>query len=93
MKNNQFTRLAIVHILLATCINAYPHAGGLDKHGCHTQKNVGRHCHGENAGKYIPEAEDKRIEKLHKATCDQRSPEGYYPKYDLYGKRCNARRK
>lgn len=75
---------------LNTSISAYAHGGGVDEHGCHAKKGV-RHCHGEKAGLYIPEKEETRIKKLHKATCDQKSPEGYYPKRDLYGKRCNAR--
>jgi hypothetical protein len=85
------SKLALAAIVLSTCLLAYPHAGGLDKYGCHIKKDIGRHCHGEAAGKYIPEEEPKRIKKLHDATCNQQSPEGYFPKKDLYGKRCNRR--
>jgi hypothetical protein len=79
-------------LTLTSSICVYPHAGGLGRYGCHTKKNIGRHCHGENAGKYIPEEEPKRIKKLHDATCNQQSPEGYFPKKDLYGKGCNRRK-
>lgn len=66
------------------------HGGGVDEKGCHSKQGV-RHCHGEKAGLYIPEKEESLIKKLHTATCNQQSPEGHFPKRDLYGKRCNAR--
>ena len=94
LKNNFAALFLIVLflILFFTLIvtNANAHGGGLDENGCHSKKDV-RHCHGEKAGLYIPEKEESRIKKLHTATCNQQSPEGHFPKRDLYGKRCNAR--
>jgi hypothetical protein len=85
-------KIAVSFFMLSTafCGYAYAHGGGVDENGCHSKKNV-RHCHGEKAGLYIPEKEESRIKKLHTATCNQQSPEGNFPKRDLYGKRCNAR--
>jgi hypothetical protein len=82
--------LLILFSGLAVSGSAFAHGGGVDDNGCHSKKGV-RHCHGEKAGLYIPEKEETRIKKLHTATCNQQSPEGYFPKRDLYGKRCNAR--
>lgn len=82
--------LLVLFSALTVSGTAYAHAGGVDEHGCHAKKGV-RHCHGEKEGLYIPENEETRIKKLHTATCNQQNPEGYYPKRDLYGKRCNTR--
>ncbi len=90
MNKKLATYLLVLFSALTVSGTAHAHSGGLDEKGCHSKKGV-RHCHGEKAGLYIPEKEETRIKKLHKATCDQKSPEGYYPKRDLYGKRCNAR--
>ena len=67
-----------------------PIAAGWMKKAVIQKKGV-RHCHGDKAGLYLPEKEEIRIKKLHKATCSQKTPEGYYPIVDLYGKRCNSR--
>ena len=69
---------------------AFAHGGGVDEHGCHSKKQV-RHCHGQNAGKYIPEKETTRIKKLHDSTCNSIDGEGRPLRRDLYGKRCNKR--
>ena len=82
--------LSLIFSMQAIPTMTYAHGGGLDEKGCHAKNGV-RHCHGDKAGLYLPEREETRIKKLHKATCDQKTPEGYYPKRDLYGKRCNAR--
>jgi hypothetical protein len=66
------------------------HGGGIDEHGCHSKNQV-RHCHGKNAGKYIPEKETTRIKKLHDNTCNSIDGEGRPLRRDLYGKRCNKR--
>lgn len=80
----------LILVFSALSLSAFAHGGSMDKRGCHTEKSV-RHCHGENAGKYIPEDEAVRIKKLHASTCNSLLPEGGYPKHDLYGKRCNKR--
>lgn len=90
MENELSAVVIVLFSAFSASVPAYAHGGGIDENGCHSKNNV-RHCHGEKAGLYIPEKEETRINKLHKATCDQKSPEGYYPKRDLYGKRCNAR--
>lgn len=76
---------------LAFCSSqALAHGGGLDSKGCHS-KSLVRHCHGENAGKYIPENEVSRDKKVHAVACNSRDGEGRYPRWDYYGKRCNQR--
>jgi hypothetical protein len=69
---------------------ALAHGGGVDEHGCHSKKEV-RHCHGQNAGKYIPKKESTRIKKLHDSTCNSIDGEGRQLRRNLYGKRCNVR--
>lgn len=69
---------------------AIAHGDGVDEHGCHSKNQV-RHCHGQNAGKYIPEKETNRIKKLHDSTCNSIDGEGRSLHRDLYGKRCNKR--
>jgi hypothetical protein len=72
--------------LIVTTVLA--HGGGLDQSGCHNTKTGGRHCHGENTGKYIPMSEEMRLKKLHKDTCNSIDAEGRKVKVDLYSKRC-----
>lgn len=83
---------AILAVLVLTASSyAFAHAGGVDEKGCHNTKAGARHCHGENAGKYIPMTEEKRIEKLHKDTCNSIDGEGRKARVDLYGKKCRSR--
>jgi hypothetical protein len=81
--------LAMITFLLVS-LSAFAHRGGVDAQGCHSKKIV-RHCHGQNAGKYIPEKETMRIKKLHDSTCNSIDGEGRPLRRDLYGKRCNKR--
>ncbi len=80
--------------LFALALNkAFAHGGGVDKAGCHMQKNVGRHCHGVNAGKYIPEPEEKRIARQRKETCNSHDADGEKIRHDFQGKPCRNRTK
>ncbi|MEQ1638911.1 MAG: hypothetical protein ABL903_19805 [Methylococcales bacterium] len=84
-------RLTVLIVFLLACTSqAYAHGGGVDSNGCHSKNQV-RHCHGANAGKYIPEKESSRVAKVHTVACNSPDGEGRYPKKDLYGKRCNQR--
>lgn len=85
------TLLAIGFFAILGNSQAYAHGGGVDAHGCHSKAAV-RHCHGANAGKYIPENEVSRVKKVHSMACNSMDGEGRYPKRDYYGKRCNSGR-
>lgn len=68
---------------------AHAHGGGVDVNGCHNVKRDGsRHCHGENEGKYIPMTEEKRLQKLHKDSCNSIDADGRKVRVDPYGKKC-----
>lgn len=46
----KYTKVALVVIALLPCL-AYAHGGGLDKHGCHTNRKTGDyHCHHGGGG-------------------------------------------
>lgn len=82
-------KFALLVIFAIFCNSqAYAHGGGVDSNGCHSKELV-RHCHGRNDGKYIPEKEASRVLKVHAVACKSPDAEGRYPKRDYYGKRCN----
>lgn len=82
--------MLIAALLFFSANSAFAHGGGVDSNGCHSKNDV-RHCHGVNSGKYIPEKETRRVEKLHGTTCKSPDAEGRYPRVDFYGKRCKRR--
>ena len=58
------TLLWIVSFIIASSIAAYPHSGGLDRHGCHHNRKQGNyHCHkGMFAGKKFDSMQEMRIQ-------------------------------
>ena len=80
---------AILLTSFTAIVSAHP--GGVDEKGCHFKKGIGRHCHAQNEGKYIPLTEEKRLKKLHKETCNSIDADGRKVRVDLYGKSCRNR--
>jgi hypothetical protein len=81
-------KILFVSVMILASTTANAHGGGVDQNGCHNTKAGARHCHGENEGKYIPMTEEKRLQKLHKDSCNSIDAEGLKVRVDPYGKRC-----
>jgi len=86
-------RVLIYMVVIFSSTWALGHAGNVDKHGCHYQAGIGRHCHGANAGKYIPDPEAKRLERLRRDNCNSIDADGQRVRFDVYGKPCRNRSK
>ncbi len=84
-------KLIFAALVTMLSVSVYSHPGGVDENGCHFKKGIGRHCHAQNEGKYIPLTEEKRLKKLHSETCHSIDAEGRNVRVDLYGKRCRNR--
>ena len=83
--------LIIATLFASLSVVSFAHPGGADENGCHFKKGIGRHCHAQNEGKYIPLTEEKRLKKLHRETCNSIDGEGRKVRVDLYGKPCRNR--
>ena len=85
-------KIVLIAALLVVNGGAFAKSGGVDKNGCHTPSEGKRECFGENKGKYIPEAEEKRMIRQHKEACSGVDGEGRKIRFDAYGKPCRNRK-
>jgi len=71
------TLLWIVSFILISSIPAYTHSGGLDRYGCHHDRNQGNyHCHkGPFAGKTFDSKQDLRIQPHSGTKLGERQPQ------------------
>lgn len=70
--------MAVAGVFLCSPLVAFPHSGGLDANGCHTNRKTGDyHCHRAPAAEKPPSESGPPVKKSRTGICHDRNSQYY----------------